>query len=510
MLGHRQLGFEDYKLIVFRRWWIVIAAMCAGTLVGYAISRFLPKIYTSQTLLAIEPPNPSDAVVKTDFGAYLVSRLSAMQEQVFGEAHLQQLALKLGLIHDNAGQQQIQAVAAGLRTAVTVAWAQSPVSTGQTDFPGFEISCGLHSPQLAQQACRDVASMFIEENQAEQQQRFQSATAFVDDQLDDAKRKLDQQEAKAAAFKQRHAGELPERAQTDPNTANMLSTMDAQLERMAQSRRDTEQEQTYTRGLLDQKLASLQPAEAPRNTQAGMLEQQLDEVEKTLVTLRARYTGRYPEIVKLESQAEDLKRQISDSFKNNPDNSGENPRPDPPEIQQLRNKLHTYDQQLQDQTQEETDLQKRIKLYESRLEVSPAAEQEYLQVTRDYQSAQDFYNDLLKKKHEAEMASDLQHRREQEEIVVVNAATFPQEPSSPNTLLVALAGLGLGGALGVAWVLLMEIRDKSLRTEGDVELLLRIPVAVAIPSLDAAPTTKRGHSKRSNGKDRSQRLTLNS
>lgn len=108
------------------------------------------------------------------------------------------------------------------------------------------------------------------------------------------------------------------------------------------------------------------------------------------------------------------------------------------------------------------------------------------------------------------MASDLQHRREQEEIVVVNAATFPQEPSSPNTLLVSLAGLGVGGALGFAWVLLMEIRDKSLRTEGDVELLLRIPVAVAIPSLDAAPMTKLGHSKRSNGKDRSQRLTLNS
>src|SRR4029077_12328765 len=156
MLGHRQLGFEDYKLILFRRWWIVIATMCAGTLVGYAISRYLPKIYTSQTLLAIEQPNPSDKVVQTDVGAYLVSRLSAMQEQVFGEAHLQQLAMKLGLIHDNAGQQQIQSVAAGLRTTVTVAWAQSPVSTGQTDFPGFEISCALHSPQLAQQACRDV------------------------------------------------------------------------------------------------------------------------------------------------------------------------------------------------------------------------------------------------------------------------------------------------------------------------------------------------------------------
>jgi protein tyrosine kinase modulator len=510
MLGHRQLGFEDYKSILLRRWWIVVTTMCAGTLVGYAISRYVPKVYTSETLLAIEPPSLSGAITG-DLSAYLASRLSSLQQRVFGQDPLQQLARKLGLIQTNDGQQHIQAVMEGTRKAISLAWAESPVSTGVKDFPGFTISCAFRSAGLAQQACVNVASMFIEENQREQQQELHSATAFLDGQLEDAKRKLDDQEARMAAFKGKHVGELSQQADgTDANILNVVTGLDAQLEQLEQSRRDAEQGRDYTQTLLEQRLASLQAPVTPQNTRAEVLEQQLADIEKSLVTLRARYTEKYPEIAKLETRAEELKREIHDSLSSNSETAGAGPGLEPPDVQQLRKQLHTYDQEMQDRAQAGLMLEKQIKVYESRLALSPTAEQEYQQVTRDYQAAQDFYNDLLKKKHEAEMASELQHRQEDEEIVVINPATLPQKPSSPNTRLFAFAGLGVGGALGLALILLLEIRDKSLRTEGDVELFLRLPVAVLVPSLDARAVTRLGQSKRPNEKERSQGLTLSS
>lgn len=510
MLGHRQLGFEDYKSISRRRWWIVITTMCAGALVGYGVSKYLPKLYTSQTLLAIQGPNLADTVVRSDSGAYLASRLSAMQQQVFGEERLLPLVKKLGLIQNIQAPQQIEAALERTRKDITVAWAQSSVSTSEKDFPGFYISCTFRTPGLAQQACADVASMFIKENQREEQQELHSTIGFLDDELKNAKLKLDEQEARVAIFKANHPGELPEQTQTNPSALNMLAALEAGLEQATQSRRRAQEEQAYTRALLEEQLEAWQASAKTMKTRPEILEQQLADVEKTLVALNARYTDKYPEIAKLKTQAEELRTKIHD-FDNKTSESAEaSHRLEPPEVRQLRNQLHTYDEEIQDRSLEQRRLQARIKLYESRLALSPTAEKEYRQVIRDYQAAQDFYNDLLKKKHQTEMASDLHHRREGEDIVVLNAATLPQEPSFPNIPMFAFAGLGGGGALGLALILLLEIRDKSLRTEDDVEILLRLPVAVVVPFLEAREITKLRHFERPKGEEKLQGLNLDS
>ena len=532
MLGHRQLSFEDYKSILLRKWWIPLITVCVGPLAGYAVSRVVPKLYTSQTLLAIQGPNLADAVAKYDAGTYLASRLSAMEERVFGEESLQQLVLKLGLVpsssprhpiaivgqaaqhlnsidttQGSAPRPQMESAIKAFRRAVTLAWAQSPVSTGEKDFPGFSINCEFRSAELAQQACSEVASRMIEENGREQQQDLRVTSAFLDDELKDAKRKLDDQEARMAVFKETHAGVLPE-AQTDPNVLNMLSSLQVQMEQTAQAQKHAEEEQAYTQSRLDEEMEAWRASMTTTSTRPDALEQRLAEVEKTLISLRARYTEKYPEISKLNAQEAELKKEIQDFDSSNPKNGGDASRLEPPGIQQLRNQLHTYQEEVQDSALQQKRTEERIKVYESRLAVSPAAEQEYQQVTRDYQTAQEFYNDLLKRKNQTVIAGDLEHRREDEEIVIVNAATLPDEPSFPNTPIFVLAGLGAGAALGLGLILLLEMRDKSLRTESDVELLLHLPVAVAVPELETTEFTGWRYLEPANGGERMQGLHL--
>lgn len=48
----------------------------------------------------------------------------------------------------------------------------------------------------------------------------------------------------------------------------------------------------------------------------------------------------------------------------------------------------------------------------------------------------------------------------------------------------ASAGFGAGLALGVALILIMEMRDKSLRTEGDIEMFLKLPTLAMVPSIE--------------------------
>jgi hypothetical protein len=48
------------------------------------------------------------------------------------------------------------------------------------------------------------------------------------------------------------------------------------------------------------------------------------------------------------------------------------------------------------------------------------------------------------------------------------------------------AGGGFGGglALGLGLIVLLEMRDKSIRTESDVELLLKLPALAMVPIVD--------------------------
>jgi uncharacterized protein involved in exopolysaccharide biosynthesis len=122
-------------------------------------------------------------------------------------------------------------------------------------------------------------------------------------------------------------------------------------------------------------------------------------------------------------------------------------------------------------------------------------EQEYKSITRDYQTALDFYNDLLKKQNNSQMATELERRQQGESFRVLDPPSLPQRPSFPDRRLFALGGLGLGLVLGAGLVQLAESQDKSLRNSRDVELYLKLP-AVAVISSFRAPAEHEARGRR--------------
>jgi capsular polysaccharide biosynthesis protein len=108
-------------------------------------------------------------------------------------------------------------------------------------------------------------------------------------------------------------------------------------------------------------------------------------------------------------------------------------------------------------------------------------EQQFKELTRDYQTALDFYNSLLSKKTESEMATELERRQQGEQFRVMDPANLPEKPTFPNRPLFAAGGLGGGLALGLGIALLLELRDKSIRSDRDVEFFLGVPALGLVP-----------------------------
>jgi uncharacterized protein involved in exopolysaccharide biosynthesis len=154
---------------------------------------------------------------------------------------------------------------------------------------------------------------------------------------------------------------------------------------------------------------------------------------------------------------------------------------EPPEIRQLRLQIHQYQDLIAQTTRDQKKLQEEIAVYQSRVASSPAIEEEYKELARDYDNAQKVYQDDLAKQSNAKMASQAENQAQGERMVPLGPASTPDSPSSPNRPLFAGGGLGAGLALGLALALWLELRDKSIRTQADAEAALNLPMLVAVP-----------------------------
>jgi uncharacterized protein involved in exopolysaccharide biosynthesis len=138
-----------------------------------------------------------------------------------------------------------------------------------------------------------------------------------------------------------------------------------------------------------------------------------------------------------------------------------------------------------DLTKRQAQIQKQIEVLQARVQASPVIEQQLKEMTRNYQSALEFYNELLKKSNNSEMAKDLQHQQEGEQFRVLDPPSLPDKPSFPKKPNFLGGGLLAGFALGVGILGLIVVSDRAIYTEGDVEHCLKLPVLGLIPNLGA-------------------------
>jgi uncharacterized protein involved in exopolysaccharide biosynthesis len=162
-------------------------------------------------------------------------------------------------------------------------------------------------------------------------------------------------------------------------------------------------------------------------------------------------------------------------------------RPDTPQLQQLKAQLHAAQQAMVDEKQEQDRITEQVRNYESRIEASPQIEEEYKQITRDHETALDFYNSLLKKMNESSMATALEQRQQGEQFRVMDAPNLPEDPISPNRKLFAGGGFVGGLFLGLVLAGLLEFRDTSIRSERDVWAFTKLSTLAVISHIDGLP-----------------------
>jgi polysaccharide chain length determinant protein (PEP-CTERM system associated) len=490
MLGHRELTMEDYADILRRRFWLILTSTILLLGVGIGVSHIIPPQYQSQTLILIEqqkvPEDYVKPVVEQDLGALLAS----MKEQILSRSRIEPIIKRYNLFAQ--GQASMDDRVALMQNAIGI----KPIPSGQSGgMPGFFIMFKAQDAHTAQQVCSEIASLFVSENLNARQQSAEGTTAFLKQQLDDSKKNLDAQDAKLATFQQKYFGRLPEQEQSNTNTLQALTT---QLDAVTQSLNRNQQDVTFLQAMVAQQTHDLQYAEPA--AASAVVDERKTELNRLIAqrqALNALYTPDHPDVVEISHKIAELQAQIARASAE-PAPAVAAPtfnRPDPPQLQQLKAQLRAAQQAMADAKQEQAGIEQQVRNYESRIASSPQVEEEYKQITRDHETALEFYNSLLKKMNESSMATALEQRQQGEQFLMMDAPNLPEAPIFPNRLMFAAGGLAFGLFLGMLLAGLLEYLNTTLRSERDVWAFTKLPTLVVISHIDGLPQTEIPHSR---------------
>jgi uncharacterized protein involved in exopolysaccharide biosynthesis len=326
-------------------------------------------------------------------------------------------------------------------------------------------------------------------------------TQFLTEQLNEAKAKLDEQDKRVAQFKAEHRVSMPDREQTN---LTLLSGMNAQLDATTQALTRAQQDKSLNETLLTNQEANWKAAQVGQQN-PETLDQELAALQQVLSGLLAKYTPQHPDVIKVKAQIAELNRKMAEAPSSKPATSAAQAAlREPPAIQQLRSRIKQDEFTIADMTKRQGQIQDQIRSLQGSLQASPVVEQQLKELMRSYQTASDIYNELLKKRENSAMATDLEHEQQGENFKVLDAPSLPTSPSFPKKLVFAGGGLGAGLTLSLGILYLLAVSDKAMYSERDVELCLKLPVLTMVPNFEIAGHGNNGH----NGKQKEDRMAI--
>jgi len=475
---HQEIGAKDVVAILRRRFLLIFLLAMFGGIAGFVAARVLPKRYTSKTLVLVEQPEAQPVTpIATD---NVNQRLATMQQQILSTARLEPVIRDLNLYQRDINRLPMEDLVERLRQSITITAVAPMAETRAQNLPGFTISVVFANPQIAQKICAMITSMFVEEDIKTTIGGAAETTKFLNQQLDQSKAKLDEQDAKLAAFQRRYVGSLPDDSQTN---LNLLNGQTSQLEAATQAVNRAQQDKSFAESILAQQLSAWQATQTGQSPET--LDQQLETLQAQLTALQSKYTADHPDVIKAKNDIALLKQKMlaSDLQRKNAAAQEQSalPKGEPTQILQLRSQIHQYDQVIKERTAQQEEIKKQIQIYQARVAASPGVEQEYKLLTRDHQTVLDSYNELMKKRDASAMSTEYDQSKQNDRFHVLDPANLPNEPSFPKLPIFAGGGLGAGLALGLGLGLLLEMQDTSMRSEHDVEVVLRLPVLAMIP-----------------------------
>lgn len=472
---------ELLKSVVRRPWWLLVPlALCLAA--SYGVFRAMTPIYRASTLVMVEKQKVPSDYVKATVTTDIDERLKTIEQQITNRDNLERIIQEMSLYPEIRSDAPIDKVVEQMRRRDLAVERRGDV---------FRIYFKDRDAVRSAAVANRIAELFIAQNLKIREDQAQGTSSFLETELAETKSKLEQQEARIAAFKRVYMGALPEQ-----RDANLQAV--GQLQTKLEINMDAVDKAETRKIFLQAQIAELQkPAAAapvfPASPSGPAAPSRLDQLRAQLAELTSRYTDRHPDVIRTREEIarlEQLESTIEEARER-----GDAPAVPPPAPRAapvspaLRAELEAVNLEIRSLRAERERILADISSYQARVEAIPGVEQQLLSLTRDYDNIKRSYESLLAKRIDARLAENLEKSRQGEQFTVLEKAVPPADPYAPKLLFFLAGGAALGGLLGLAAALLREQTDSTYSNAEELQQAFPgVPVLATIPIFSGRET----------------------
>ncbi len=527
------LELSDVKSFIRRRSKSFVFLFLIVFLSSIIIAFILPPIYRAESKLVIEEQQIPENFAGSTITAYAEQRLNSIRQQIFSSERFKEIIEKFGLypeIREKHGMgDAVREMGQSIGLQTESAEFTNP-TTGRT--MSTTIAFGLYyegrDPETVQKVTNVLSELFLEEDTKIKEKRATATTDFLSAELEALKEQLQLYDQKISEFKQKHFGELPE-----VNSVNLASVgrLERELDRVNMQIRDLQDRKIIIEGqmvnvdpllpikidgediarnpaerlkTLRLKLISLQSVLHDTHPDINKLKREIQELENQvggtggyqaelkrlnslkvdLAAMEGRLGPNHPDVVKSKKEIQLLERSIADK-KNAPRvHSISQQVPDNPMYINLRTQISSIDATINNLMNDRRSIQEELAKFRQRIEKAPIVEQEYNELTRDYDTTKVKYNETMNKLMAANVAKGIEEGEYGQQFEIKNYAFLPEKPYKPNRLNIILLGFVLASGLGLGLAALQEGLDNSIKTEKELNKLVGVPVLTVISRVE--------------------------
>ncbi len=520
---------RDY-LGIFRRQcgvalWVAALALVATV----AIALAWPPLYRSSATILIEQQEIPTDLVRSTVSSYADQRIQIITQRVMTRANLVEIIRKYDLYAEDRRSDPLEVVVEAMRKDIEMKTISAEVVDPRSGRPtqatiAFTLTYENQSPQLAQKVANELTSLYLNENLSSRREMASQASDFLTEEADRVSEQISELERLLAEFKERNVERLPDMAQFNMQLADRT---DRELMDVEQTLRSLKERRIYLHAQLLQvnprgslysesgerildpadrlkslraryisqsgiyaaghpdlvrmrkEIASLEAEVGTPQSAAKELDASLTSARGELAVSRERYGKEHPTVERLERQVAALEQDLAQQ--RSAVNTPVTEEADNPAYIQLQAQLQAVDAEIASLQEKETELRNKLRGIDQRIAGTPAVEQQYRGLSRDYDNAWAKYKDLKAKQMEAKLAESLETGRKGERFTLIEPPLLPEEPAKPNRMAIVLLGILLSIASGVAAAAVRENMDGTVRGAKGVTAVIDMTPLAGIP-----------------------------
>ena len=501
----RTLDVEDYIDVLRRhKGWIFGPFLL--TLVASVVGVYLwPNSYVSQAVVQIVPQRVPTNMVQPAVNQAMVDRINTMANTIMSRVALTTIIRNFDLYKREQSRMPIEDVIEQMRDDIQIAPVQNFTSAGDRQtVPAFAVTFKYEDRLAAQRVVQELVTRFIDENTRDRNSTTYETQQFLEDQTNMALRELEAVEGKLTQFRVTNNGRLPDQYNGNVQQLNALqqqgSNLQATVSRLQNEKLSFETNIRIWKDEIEslQRESTTVAQQETKNLKLEEINREIEQWDRNIADLLKQYTKTYPDVQRAEDRRANAVQRRDELLKEEAAAKKDESQPtvivNPAVQRQIRDyearitqmeaNIRANDLQIETLNKQLAQNSENITQFNSRVQAIPVGQQEYDDLRREESIARQKYTEMNSKLQLAQVAYDMEGRKQGETLALLDPPSLPINPTAPKRGMVVSIGAGLGILLGVVIAGAREMKDASLKNLKDVRAYTQMAILGSVPLLE--------------------------